>query len=79
MNYTLGFVLGFGHGLFVAYVVVVLRRTRHNNPVTILETDETGIWWNDVDRQAWSDRECLPDNRDNKRPVFLKDLPDDLF
>lgn len=35
MNYTLGFVLGFVHGLFVAYVVVVLRRTRHNNPVEI--------------------------------------------
>jgi len=58
MNYTLGFILGFGHGLFVAYVVVVLRRTRHNNPVEI-----------NLDRFE----------ADSKRPVFLEDLPDDLF
>jgi len=55
-NYAIGLILGFAHGLFVAYVIVVLRKTRHNNPVTILETDKTGIWWNDEDGEAWSHR-----------------------
>lgn len=54
MDYALGLVLGFAHGLFVAYVVVVLRRTRHNKPVEI-----------------YFDK--------FERPVFLEDLPDDLF
>ena len=71
MDYALGLVLGFAHGLFAAYVVVVIRRTRHDKTVDIL--------LNDTDKQEWSNRGCLPDNRDNKRPVFLQDLPDDLF
>ena len=64
-NYAIGLILGFAHGLFVAYVIVVLRKTRHDKPEIILETDKTGIWWNDVDRQAWSHRKCLPDRLDS--------------
>jgi hypothetical protein len=57
MDYTLGLVLGFAHGLFVAYVLVVLNKKRQ---------EQVDIFLDDFDV-------------DNQRPVFLRDLPDDLF
>jgi hypothetical protein len=57
MDYALGLTLGFAHGLFVAYVLVVLNKKRQ---------EQVDIFLDDFDV-------------DNQRPVFLRDLPDDLF
>jgi hypothetical protein len=58
MDYTLGLMLGFAHGLLAAYIIVVVSKKRHDKTVDIY-LDEFDV--------------------DNKRPVFLRDLPDDLF
>jgi hypothetical protein len=57
MDYALGLVLGFAHGLFFAYVLIVLNKKRQ---------EQADIFLDDFDV-------------DNQRPVFLRDLPDDLF
>ena len=61
-NYPIGFILGFTHGLFVTYVIFVLRKTRHNRPVIIfddIKESETGIWLGDADKREWSSGGCV--------------------
>ena len=57
MNYTLGLILGFAHGLLAAYIVIVITKKRK---------EEADMFLDDFDV-------------DNQRPVFLRELPDNLF
>jgi hypothetical protein len=57
MDYTLGLILGFAHGLLAAYIIVVVTKKRKEEGDAYIDALDV----------------------DNKRPVFLKDLPDDLF
>jgi hypothetical protein len=57
MDYALGLILGFVHGLLAAYIFVVVNKKKKDDADGYLDAFDV----------------------DNKRPVFLRDLPDDLF